>query len=91
MAKKRNNEVKRLQQEIEALQHTLAQHKQCVDVIQRTVNDMLEHTHGEIAALKWESDAQFTEAMIQLSAIKRTLSIVNLMIRTAVENWLKGE
>jgi len=76
MGKKRNNEIRRLKEAIRELEHSKDRNKRIIDSIECMLRGMLDTTHAQIASLQYVNNEQFREEMLQLTAIKRTLSIM---------------
>jgi hypothetical protein len=56
--------------------------------IAQLVNEMLRQANEDIAGLQYENEKQFETDMLQLSTIKRTLSILETAIRVAAANCI---
>jgi predicted nuclease with TOPRIM domain len=88
MAKKRNQKAKRLEIQIGELQKALAGYESLTMAIAQLVNEMLRQANEDIAGLQYENEKQFETDMLQLSTIKRTLSILETAFRVAAANCI---
>jgi predicted nuclease with TOPRIM domain len=88
MAKKRNQKAKRLEIQIEELRKALGGYESLTMAIAQLVNEMLRQANEDIAGLQYENEKQFETDMLQLSTIKRTLSILETAFRVAAANCI---
>jgi ABC-type enterochelin transport system permease subunit len=91
MAKKRNQKTKRLEVQIEELQTSLVGYESLVMAIAQLISEMLGQANRDIAELQYENEEQFETDMLQLSTIKRTLSILETALRVAAVNCIKRD
>jgi hypothetical protein len=88
MAKKRNQKTKRLEVQIEELKTSLVGYESLVVAMAQLINEMLRQANEDIAGLQYENEKQFETDMLQLSTIKRTLSILETAFRVAAANCI---
>jgi hypothetical protein len=88
MAKKRNQKTKRLEVQIEELKTSLVGYESLVMAMAQLINEMLRQANEDIAGLQYENEKQFETDMLQLSTIKRTLSILETAFRVAAANCI---